>query len=326
MSAPGGEEGEVNELPEEDRPAIVDAHCHIASEDMIPRSFVESAVDNMDAALAATGVRYRKAMLSQMYLRTLQDPLCDELVSAMDRAGIARAVLLIADFTYVMRDCRLSIEEMYLHHRKVMARHPDRFVVFGGMDPRWGPDGVKLFERSIHEFGFKGLKLYPPCGFTPSDRSLDPYYEICQAAGLPVLLHIGPTVPRLSFDTSDPFLVDEAARRFPGVNFILGHGAVSFVDQCVMLCEFRPNVFLEISGFQNLLTTDHGVRQMQSLFDRRINHKILFGSDWPVFRMKGDQKSFVDALVGNPIRLAEYGDRALAQVSSQNFERLFAKP
>jgi predicted TIM-barrel fold metal-dependent hydrolase len=289
---------------------------------MIPRSFVDSAIDNMSAALEATGVRARRSALTDMYLRKLQDPLCDELVAEMDSAGIDRAVLLVADFTYALRDCALTIDEMYKQHQRVLQRHPERFIVFGGMDPRWGADGVRLFERSVREFGFRGLKLYPPCGFSPSDPTLDPYYEICQELGLPVLLHIGPTIPRLAFDTTYPFMVDDAARRFPGVKFILGHGAVSFSEECAMLCEFRPNVFMEVSGFQNLLTTDHGVQQLRTLVDRRINHKILFGTDWPVFRMKGRQKGFVDAFVDGPVQVSDRGDDVLALILARNFERL----
>src|SRR5690606_26723281 len=97
----------------------------------------------------------------------------------------------------------------------ICERHPGRFYVFAGVDPRWGLDGIRLFERGVGEYGFHGLKLYPPCGYSPSDPRLYSLYEICASRGLPVLTHVGGTSPALAFDTSDPILLDQAARSFP---------------------------------------------------------------------------------------------------------------
>jgi predicted TIM-barrel fold metal-dependent hydrolase len=179
-----------------------------------------------------------------------------------------------------------------------MKRHPGRFEVFGGIDPRWGKDGLALFERSIVEFGFRGLKLYPPCGYSPSDPALFPFYEICSHYGLPVLVHIGPTSPALSFDTSYPFLVDAAACRFPDVNFILAHGSVSFTEECAMLCRFRPNIYLDISAYQIVEGWDSLANAVKRTVKQGINYKILFGTDWPVYRLQGTQRTFVEAVAG----------------------------
>ena len=35
-------------------------------------------------------------------------------------------------------------------HAEVKRRHGDRLEVFAGIDPRWGKDGVDLFERAPH--------------------------------------------------------------------------------------------------------------------------------------------------------------------------------
>jgi predicted TIM-barrel fold metal-dependent hydrolase len=270
------------------QPRILDAHCHVASEEFIPRSFIEGAVTNTLAALAAQGLRPERAKLLDLYLSKLQDPQCEELLAAMAEAGIAGAVLLLPDFTYALRDATLTIAEMYARHRDVLARHPGRFHVFAGVDPRWGRDGLELFERGVREYGFAGMKLYPPCGYRASDRSLYPFYEICAAHRLPVLVHTGGTSPALAFDTARPIFVDEAARAFPAVNFILAHGSTAYVEECVMMCHFRPNVFLDVSAFQSA-----PVGALRPLFARGITHKILFGTDWPVFRLQGTQKDFV---------------------------------
>ena len=175
-----------------------------------------------------------------------------------------------------------------------MQRHAGRFFVFGGVDPRWGTDGLALFEKGIVEYGFKGLKLYPPCGYSPSDRMLYPFYALCQARRLPVLLHIGPTSPVLDFSYAHPSLLERAALDFPDVNFILAHGAVNHVQACAQLCVYRPNVYLDISAFLGSMHPGGWQVALAELFKMNINHKILFGTDWPVFRHSGGHKKVMD--------------------------------
>jgi hypothetical protein len=310
----------------EQQPAkIIDAHCHIASEEHIPRSFIKGGMSNIVALLAAKGIQATVDKLTAIFSEKMQDPLCDALVSEMDQAGIAKSILLAADFTYALQDCPLTIEESYLCHREVLKRHPGRFEVFGGMDPRWGKDGLDLFERSLREFGFRGFKLYPPTGFTPSDPSIFPFYEICAQYRVPVTAHIGPTSPALSFTHTYPFFLDEAARQFPSVNFIMAHGAVSFTEECAMLCAFRPNLFMDISAFQSAMRGEESAGMVKAAVSKGINHKILFGTDWPVFRLQGEQKTFVEAICrdGGPLSNLSEAERML--ILYGNAERILAE-
>ena len=305
-----------------DQIKIVDAHCHIASGEHIPKSFIAGAVSNMVVALNAQGINVTASKLAAMYDQKMQDPLCDELVAEMTQAGISKSVLLIADFSYALKDCVLTIEESFHKHRQVLARHPGKFEVFGGVDPRWGKDGLALFERSLVEFGFRGFKMYPPCGFSPSDAALFPFYELCAYHRVPVLLHIGPTSPALSFSTSYPFLLDEAARLFPTVNFILAHGSVSFTEECAMMCKFRPNVYLDISAYQNNVTRERMADAVKKTLSQGINHKVIFGTDWPVFRLQGTQLSFVEALCDEEGVAGEISQRERDLVFHGNIEGL----
>ncbi|MDM0116488.1 amidohydrolase family protein [Variovorax sp. J22R133] len=300
---------------------IVDAHCHIASTRFIPPAFFEGLCRNVEARLAATGVKKSINELLDAYLRMSQDHEGDVLVAEMDSAGIDQAVLLLPDFTFAMRS-ELSIEEMFVAHHAILQRHAGRFFVFAGVDPRWGRDALTLFERGVTEFGFKGLKLYPPCGYSPSCEQLYPFYELCQAHGLPVLLHIGPTSPSLAFSYSHPDLLDQAALDFPGVNFILAHGAIHHVQACASLCAFRPNVYLDISAF--LGSTHPGGWQagLAELFRLNINHKILFGTDWPVFRYSGGHRKVMEMFVGPKGPLAGISQHQRSWLMSRNALRL----
>jgi hypothetical protein len=307
-----------------DAPRIIDSHCHIASLDHIPKSFVLGSIENMIRTLSSNGINVSASRLADTYYQKLQDPLCDTLVAEMDEAGVAKSVLLAADFSYALRDCALTVEESFYRHRDVLQKHPGRFEVFAGIDPRWGKDGLALFERSITEFGFRGFKVYPPCGFSPSDPALFPFYEICSHYRLPVVVHIGPTSPALAFDTSNPFLIDVAASRFPAVNFILAHGAVSFAEECAMLCRFRPNIYLDISAYQITLGWDSLSSAVRKTVSQALNHKILFGTDWPVFRLQGTQKTFVDAVASETGAFSDLSERDRSHILHGNIERLLS--
>jgi predicted TIM-barrel fold metal-dependent hydrolase len=305
---------------------IVDSHCHIASEDFWPRSFIDGAIANAISSLNAHGIPISGEKMAALVSAKMQDPLCDELVNEMERAGISKSILLAADFTYALKDCRLTIEESFLAHRAVLQRHPGKLDVFGGVDPRWGKDGVDLFERSLIEYGFRGLKVYPPCGFSPSAPELFPFYELCAKHRAPVVVHIGPTSPALSFTTCYPFMLDEAARLFPNVDFILAHGAVAFVEECAMMCRFRPNVYLDISAYQSAMATGDAENTLRATFSRGINHKILFGTDWPVFRLQADQSTFVEAITASDGVLSELPPVEAELILHGNADRLLVEP
>ncbi|WP_434609340.1 amidohydrolase family protein [Pseudomonas sp. D2-30] len=261
---------------------LVDGHSHVASTRFTPLSFLEGVADNIEVKLQASGFPVPRSRIIDQFQRDLCDHQGDAQVAAMDRSGIHRSVLLLPDFTYALPDSELSIEEMFQEHQAILQRHAGRFEVFAGVDPRWGKDGLDLFIRGIETYGFSGLKLYPPCGYQANDPLLEPFYEYCNAHRLPVLLHIGPTSPALSFAHAQARWVDEPARRYRDIPFILAHGAVNDQTQCIELCKYRPNVYLDLSGAQHSIDSRGQAPMLKALFENEINHKIIFGTDWPI--------------------------------------------
>lgn len=305
-------------------PPVVDVHTHVASTRFVPAPFVEGAIDNMCAALAASGLTLSRERLRGRVERLFADDRCDELIAQMDGAGITHSVLQVPDFTHAL-PATLTIEEILRAHREIVARHAGRLTAFAGVDPRWGQDGVMLFERALRDWGFRGLKVYPPCGFRPDDPLLFPFYELCDAHAVPVLVHTGGTTPVLPFETSEPLAVDAAARRFPRVPFVLAHAPVGFTEQCIVLCRFRPNVFLDLSGFHVSLQFDGTRQALHALLHAGIGSKILFGTDWPLSRLHGTQADLVAALAGDRGLLADMTDADRDAILGANAHRLLAR-
>jgi predicted TIM-barrel fold metal-dependent hydrolase len=263
---------------------VVDGHVNLGSDLAIPRRFIEEQAANAYHRLVAMGQPVRRERIEDRVLAGYQDHDADRLVAEMDAAGVDEAVLIVPDFTHVA-ECALTPPELAELHHRVLVRHPGRFRVLWGADPRAGADGVALFERCLDEYGFSGLKLYPLNGYSPSDRRLYPYYELCAARGLPVLSHTGPGWQALDFNYGQPLLLDQASRDFPGVNFIMGHGGVTYVEEASYLCGHRPNMYLDISGFHAVLSSDGWQAHVHRVFRLGINHKIVFGTSWPAFRL-----------------------------------------
>lgn len=278
------------------RTMVYDGHCHVASTDFIPQRFVEDVVGNVHRRLLAQGADVPMRRLLDGYVAQHQDHDADRLVAEMDEAGVQRAVLLVPDLSLRMQ-CPLSLEEMAERHHGIRLRHPGRFWVFIGVDPRRGAKGADLLDRMVDDYGFEGIKLYPPCGYSPSDKALYPYYEVCAARSLPVFAHTGPTASSLDFDPAHPLHIDRAARDFPSVQFILGHGGVTHVDTAAYLAAYRRNVYLDIGGFAGTSALGGWPRALNRLFRLGISHKILFGTDWPLNRMSGGLTRLVRQVV-----------------------------
>lgn len=301
---------------------VIDAHAHVASDRFVRRSFVEGIADNEAARLGGTLDSRARNRIVDMILAQLQDHDASGFVRAMDDAGVAGAMLLNPDFTYGEASDLSDYAEQLELHDKIVECHQGRLAYFGGPDPRWGRVGVDLFERSVKVGRCAGLKIYPPCGYCPSDEALYPFYEICEANSLPVLLHTGPTSASLEFRFADPARIDGAARAFSKVNFILAHAGVFNVDAAVQQVAFRPNVYLDMSGYAGETSANcagHALRTSGAL--ENFSHKILFGTDWPIFAQAGSYRSIVGQATGAET-FTQLVDRKRSLIFAGNLQRL----
>ena len=296
---------------------VIDGHAHVGSTRYIPPSFLMGVASNMERALPEPAPRNARDKLYDVLVGTLQDHDATRLLAEMDAGDIEKTVLLLPDFTFALKDSECTVEEMFSDHARLLERHPDRFSVLAGVDPRWGDDGIALFEKGICEYGFSGLKLYPPCGYRANDRSLYPFYEICSRDRLPVILHTGGTSPALSFEEARPIFIDQPARDFPNVNFILAHGAVTYVEESVMLCTHRPNVYLDMSG-----SAAHPLEKLRAVARAPILHKLIYGSDWPVFNGKSTPREEIDRLLGNDSPLGTLSPTAIRRIFRNTIQNL----
>ena len=157
------------------------------------------------------------------------------------------------------------------------AQEPDFFLPFASVDVITDPDAPELLQSYVAA-GVRGLKLYPSYQFYyPNDRRVYPLYEICQSAGLPVLLHIGSSViPGTRLKYCDPIHLDDVAVDFPALNIVMAHGGRGFwYEACAFLASHKPNLYIDLTGLVPARLLEH----FPDL--ERLSGKVVFGSDWP---------------------------------------------
>ncbi|MBW3696752.1 hypothetical protein EK599_13720 [Vibrio sp. T187] len=275
---------------------IINIHSHIASYRSIPKQFYDGWVRTI---LSKARVEYSELAANSVHnilkASVDDDPLCDKLVAEMDKCNISKTVLLTVDWGMAKGYDFPNLEDTYALHRDVLSRHPDRFIVFSTIDRRKGPIGLELFEKSIREYGFGGLKLYPPCGYSPSSDDFFDYFSICSDHKLPVLTHVGPSSSNLPFEFTAPGYIDGASLNFPDVNFILGHAGFTQYQEAALIAQFRPNVYLDVSGFQDAYSKGTFRKIIHWHKENQTLDKLVFGTDWPIHRRHSSMEQDVSA-------------------------------
>ncbi len=124
------------------------------------------------------------------------------------------------------------------------------------------------------------LKVHPVHGgFPVNDRALYPAYEICQSAGLPVIVHCGTsTFPGASNRFGDPILLDDVLRDFRALDVVLAHGGRGWwYDAAAFLALSNERVWIELSGLPP--------SRLQAYYARhnwaRLTRRMIFATDWP---------------------------------------------
>jgi predicted TIM-barrel fold metal-dependent hydrolase len=267
---------------------IIDAHCHIWE-----RGLVQAGMkDLLESVAAELQIQNPESIWNGSIERLIQD---------MDEAGIDKTVILPLDFEFLRSGGGFGFRDFNDLAGAYAQKHPDRIVAFAGIDPRRGVAAVAELRRCVEEMGFRGLKLWTVAGFFPDDARYYPLYQEAARLGVNILVHTGLGPGESYLRTCRPVYVDKIAVDFREINFILAHVGTPWVDEALAVALKNPNVYVDISAWQrvarNFPLGFAQVLSMAKLMHGGI-HKVLFGSDWPLFTEIYTQKQWVDAVRG----------------------------
>jgi uncharacterized protein len=161
----------------------------------------------------------------------------------------------------------------------VTGYNPDRFRVVANLNPHLHYPVDAELRRQL-ELGAVALKVHPVHGgFAVADRALYPAYEICQSAGVPVIVHCGTsTFPGSSNKYADPVLLDDLLRDFRRLEVVLAHGGRGWwYDAAAFLALSNEHVWIELSGLPPSRLRGYYARHNWA----RLTRRMIFATDWP---------------------------------------------
>jgi predicted TIM-barrel fold metal-dependent hydrolase len=157
--------------------------------------------------------------------------------------------------------------------------NPGRIKIIANINPHLHYPVDEELERQLG-LGAVALKIHPVhAGAAVNDRALYPAYEICQSAGLPVVVHCGTsTFPGSSNALADPVLLDDVLRDFRRLDVVLAHGGRGWwYDAAAFLALVNEHVWIELSGLPPSRLREYYARHSWP----RLTRKMIFGTDWP---------------------------------------------
>ncbi len=168
-----------------------------------------------------------------------------------------------------------SIEDML----PLAAADPERVKVIANVNPHYHHPVDEEVARQLG-LGAVALKVHPVhAGVAANDRALYPAYEVCQAAGVPLVLHCGTsTFPGATNRYGDPVAVDDVVRDFRSLQVVLAHGGRGWwYDAAAFLALSSERVWIELSGLPPSRLPQYYARQDWA----RLTRRMVFGTDWP---------------------------------------------
>ena len=203
-------------------------------------------------------------------------PTVAELLGEMDRADVARAVLL---GWYWEKPATCAAQNRF--YAECVRAHPDRLAAFATVQPSAGREATFAEMKRARDEGLIGLGELSPHsqGYGVDDAV---FREVLTCAGewrMPVNLHVTDPESRAFPGRVETPLADfsRLAREFPRTTFILAHwgGLLPLHDPSVLAL---PNMFYDTAA--SPLLYDAGV---WSRFCAVVPAgRILFGSDFPL--------------------------------------------
>jgi predicted TIM-barrel fold metal-dependent hydrolase len=184
--------------------------------------------------------------------------------------------------------------------------HPHRFFGFGTLHPE-SADISGDFEHLL-ELGLQGVKIHPDIqAFKADDHRCLKIYELCEDAGVPILIHTGD--PR--YDFSNPNRIKPILEIYKNLTVIGAHmGGWSVWDEAYETLSPFPNFYVDCSSSFNF----HKKERIKDLICAWGFERVLFGSDYPMWNPEKE----LDILLS-----FDLGEKANRLILGENAKRLF---
>jgi predicted TIM-barrel fold metal-dependent hydrolase len=240
---------------------LIDVHLHAARLPSLKPAWQQWAHDFGDTALLETVYDADGTLVPERF------------AAFLGGEGVDIA-LLLAEYSPKVTGIQ-PIEDLL----PITAASRDRIKLVANINPHYHyPVDEELARQLQH--GAVALKIHPVhAGVAANNRSLYPAYEMCQAAGIPVVVHCGTsTFPGSSNSFADPVLIDDLLRDFRRLDVVLAHGGRGWwYDAAAFMALSGDRVWIELSGLPPTRLREYYARHNWA----RLTRRMIFGTDWP---------------------------------------------
>lgn len=196
----------------------------------------------------------------------------EQIVSAMDRAGIGKLLLSAwhRPGQWVFHNDEVA---------EMIAQYPDRFAGVAAVNLEKPIEAVCELERAVKELGFIALRVVPWLwNRPPNDKFYFPLYVKCIELDVPFCTQVGHTGPLMPSETGRPVpYLDEVALIFPELKIVGGHIGYPWTDEMIGLAWKHENVFIDTSAYLPRYYPPQLIQFMKSYG----KEKVLFGTNFP---------------------------------------------
>jgi predicted TIM-barrel fold metal-dependent hydrolase len=286
---------------------IIDAHTHLFSPNVI-----------------ANRARYaeRDEFFGQLYSGTVARMVnAEELIAAMDKAGIDRAV--VTGWCWQHHDICV---EQNTWTMEIARKYPDRLLALAAIQPNAGDAAIRELERCV-DGGMVGLGELNADGqgFQLYDANLLALARRAAELNMAMLLHTNEPVGHKYPGKGQVPLADiyEFIKSSPNLKLILAHwgGGFPFYELMREVRKVAANVYYDSAASPLLYSS----KIFRTVIDIVGSEKVLFGSDFPLIlypkrQTEPDFTPFLDEIRGLGLSAEEWD-----KVMGQNAQRVFCQ-
>lgn len=124
-------------------------------------------------------------------------------------------------------------------------------------------------------------------GLSPSDPTLEPYFELAEELGIPVLIHtlgFGAHLPGFRVASGNPLLLEPVLVRHPKLRLFIENAGYPFLSEMVAMMYQYPQLHADLSTITWIIPREAFHDYLRGLMRAGVGKRLMFGSDqmqWP---------------------------------------------
>ena len=192
----------------------------------------------------------------------------------LDACSKVDSAFVHATFRDYSLESNRELGEYVAKHHKLVG-----FAIINPLRDAVNPEAVQAMTT---EQGLKGIVLYCSSGkFHPADSRAMQLYESATKLKLPIFFHNVATYRSDSIlNYAQPYLLDEVAREFPALKFVIGSMGLPFLSQTLSMLAKHENVYADLTIAPQKKWEVYNM--VVSASEAGVMDKLLFGSGYPI--------------------------------------------